>query len=247
MDSTWENGMAEAVTREAVTAYFPNERVNTRLHPVPAYNSIYVKNAKAACSTILLWLHRVHTGDHSFTPPRQGIHKTHSLPTIGQVGWNRVLHMLSGSAVRFTFVRDPISRVESAYRDKFVHTRSYAGRAGIQQAIGLPEDPRGPVTFEQFVAALEVLERENPTHMNPHWRPQHLNVMHPLVEYDFIGRLENFHADMSRLRELTGMPDVPVENRNVTPKESTSLFDGRPDLVRSVRQIYATDFELYGY
>jgi hypothetical protein len=27
----------------------------------------------------------------------------------------------------------------------------------------------------------------------------------------------------------------------------TSVYDGRPDLVRRVQQVYAEDFEIYGY
>ena len=83
--------------------------------------------------------------------------------------------------------------------------------------------------------------------MDPHWRPQHLNLMHGLVEYDLVGRLENFAGDLARVRELAGLPDVPIEVRNVVAKPSDRLVDGHPGLLRKVRTIYARDFELYGY
>ena len=83
--------------------------------------------------------------------------------------------------------------------------------------------------------------------MNPHWRPQHLNLMHGLLEYDLVGRVETFDTDLAKVREQTGMPEVPVAVQNVAARRGDSLFDGRPDLLRRVRDIYARDFELYGY
>jgi hypothetical protein len=116
-------------------------------------------------------------------------------------------------------------------------------RIKIRRALGLPKDHDQELTFDQFVAALEA---QAPIRMDAHWRPQHLNLMHPLIEYDLVGRLESFDADLARVREATGLPDVPCPNRNRTKRDG-SLFDGRPDLRRRVEQVYARDFELYGY
>jgi hypothetical protein len=71
-------------------------------------------------------------------------------------------------------------------------------------------------------------------------------LMHPLIEYDLVGRLETFDTDLARIREATGLPDVPCPARNRTKRDG-SLFDGRPELLRKVCDIYATDLELYGY
>ncbi len=72
--------------------------------------------------------------------------------------------------------------------------------------------------------------------------------MHPVVDYDVIGRLESFDSDLVRIREMAGLPDTPLSVRNVGPAGPwASLFDGRPDLLRRVRQFYAADFEIYGY
>jgi hypothetical protein len=71
--------------------------------------------------------------------------------------------------------------------------------------------------------------------------------MHGLVDLDYVGRLETFAADLERVRELTGMPQVPLKVRNARATVPDSLFNGRPDLLRRVRDVYARDFELYGY
>jgi hypothetical protein len=83
--------------------------------------------------------------------------------------------------------------------------------------------------------------------MNAHWRPQHLNLGHGLIEYDLVGRLETFATDIARIRETTGMPDIPLPQRNESKRGATGLMDGRPDLLRRACDIYARDFALYGY
>ncbi len=84
--------------------------------------------------------------------------------------------------------------------------------------------------------------------MDLHWRPQHLNLMHPLVSYDLVGHVETFDRDIATILRQVPLPDVSVESRNVSrSKPRDSVYDGRPDLVRRVQRIYATDFELYGY
>ena len=153
--------------------------------------------------------------------------------------------MLSGGAFRFAFVRHAVRRVESAYLDKIADPEKLRFRAQVRQALGQPPGPDAPVTLEEFVTALE---SQSPVEMNAHWRPQHLNLMHPVVDYDVIGRLESFDSDLVRIREMAGLPDTPLSVRNVGPAgPRASLFDGRPDLLRRVRQFYAADFEIYGY
>lgn len=230
-----------AISRKVLRRRFPDTNLSNHLRPLPEHGVIYVKNPKAACSTILVWLDRIHTRefDHEFT----NVHKPHRLPAVREVGWRRVSRMLSGEAYRFTFVRHPLRRFESAYWDKNVH--SVRWRPEVQRALGLPEDEGSSLTFEQF---LDAVEQQDPvTEMNGHWKPQHVNLMHPLVSYDRIGRLESFSEDLERVREEAGLPRVPLQVRNVSKHRGESVYDGRPDLVRRVEAIYATDYELYGY
>ena len=231
------------VTRDAISNYFPDGALTRRLQPLPDYGCIYVRNPRVGTGTTLLWLFRIHTGDHGFTPEKS-IHAEHKLPRVEDVGWDNVLRMLNGDAFRFTFVRDPARRVESAYLSKVVAHRRYPGRVALQQILGLPEGPDKELTFDQFITALEM---QDPLRMDVHWRPQHLNLMHGLVEYDLVGRLETFAADVARIREATGMPDAPIEPQHASNRPATGLLDGRPDLLRKVGDLDARDFALYGY
>jgi len=208
---------------------------------VPTLGCVYVKNAKAGCSTMMLWLHRAYTGDHAFMTKQ--IHREHGLPRPRETGWRTIVRMLDGDAFRFTFVRDPLARARSTWYAKFVLQRTVWGPR-LQPLLGLPVDPDTPLTFEQFVTALELQE---PMAMDEHWRPQHLNLMHPVVEYDYVGRLERFDDDFAVVRERAGLPDVPVTIPNSRGSGRPDPYDGRPDLVRRVQAVYAKDLELYGY
>jgi len=222
--------------------YFPGRPMARYLRPVPEHGVIYVKNPKAGSSTIMVWLDRLHTGEYD--SELQDMHKDHHLPTVHDVGRSEVLRMLSGTAYRFSFVRDPLRRFESVYWAKMVY--SHRWRKNIPAALGLDISPDTVVPFEQF---LSIVEQQDPvSEMDPHWRPQHVNLMHPLVIYDHVGRLESFEADIEHIREAAGLPLVPLEARNTSRRtETESVYDGRPDLVRRVEQLYATDIELYGY
>lgn len=233
----------EVVTWAGVRQFFIQWRIDTYIRPLPEYNLIYVKNPKAACSTVLAWLDRLHTGEHDAVI--RNIHRNNRLPTAREVGRRRVARMLSGNAYRFSFVRDPLRRFESVYWDKLVHDLGWRRRS-VPSTMGLPADPNEPVSFEQFLTAVE--QQDPVSEMDPHWRPQHVNLMHPLVRYDHVGRLENFAADLERIREEAGLPHVPIGARNKSTRTYTeSVYDGRPDLARRVERLYATDFELYGY
>jgi hypothetical protein len=221
--------------------YFPHHRLGTYLRPLPSHNVIYVKNPKAGCSAILVWLDRIHTGEHDVE--FVNVHKEHRLPTVHQVGRRVVLAMLSGAAYRFSFVRNPLSRFESVYWDKLVN-KAHNWGSDIRVAMGL--EAHGAVSFERFLTAVE--QQDPITEMDPHWRPQHVNLLHPLITYDHVGRLESLADDLERICEEAGLPYVPIEVRNASRRPVThSVYDGRPDLVRRVEQIYATDFDLYGY
>ena len=234
---------ASAVSWKEMQAFFPHRRIANHIRPLPDEGVVYVKNPKAGCSTILVWLDRIHTGefDHVFT----NVHKQHRLPDVRRSVGRRSCGCCPATAYRFSFVRNPVRRFESVYWDKIVHKR-HRWRSGTGGSLAMEVEPGGVVSFEQFLTAVE--HQDPLSEMDPHWRPQHINLMHPLVTYDRVGRLEDFDAELEIIREEAGLPQVPHQVRNPSKKKaSDSVFANRPDLLRRVEQIYAEDMELYGY
>jgi len=229
------------VTWAEMREYFPHRPLAYHLHALPEHGIVYVKNPKAACSTILLWLDRLHTGDHDFSP--NNVHADNRLPKVSSIGRRRVARMLSGEAYSFTFVRDPLRRFQSAYLDKIVNSTGW--RTEIQAALGEEPDEERPVSLDDFVTAIE--QQDPVSEMNPHWRPQHINVMTSLIQYDHIGRIETFATDIEIISKAADLPPVPIEARNVAETRRIDIFADRPDLEERIRAIYAEDFETFGY
>ncbi len=223
--------------RRQLNRFFPGVPLASRIEALPDLGLVYVRNPKVGTSTMLAWLDLLHTGHE-----RDRVRGDLSWPAPDQVGWDRVMRMLDGEAFRFSFVRDPVTRFESAWRSKILSPGRV--RARLDARLGRDPDAAEPLGFEEFLAAVE---QQDPLAMDIHWRPQHLTLMHPVQDYDHLGRMETFDADIQLIRQRLGLPHAPAQARNVSPTDRPSAYEGRPDLVERVRALYARDLELYGY
>lgn len=226
--------------RRQLGRFFPGMPLAGRIEALPDLGLVYVRNPKVASSTLLDWLDWMNSGEEP--APGRHVRRDNSLPKPREVGWERVMRMVDGDAFRFSFVRDPLTRFESAYRSKIEKRRPPRGQ--ILEVLGRADEPASEVTFEDFLRAVE---QQEPLHMDIHWRPQHLNLMHPVFTFDMLGRLERFDQDIQEIRRQLALPSVPARSRNVRRSDQPSEYEGRPDLVERVRALYARDLELYGY
>ena len=77
------------ITKEAMLPFHASTQgLVQALIPLPDHGVVYVRGPKAACSTLKLWAHRIHTGDHTFDPGH--VHKETAVPMAHQVGWDVV-------------------------------------------------------------------------------------------------------------------------------------------------------------
>jgi len=208
---------------------------------------VYLANQKAACSTLKLAMSRWELRQPEYTPTK--IHKDKALLDPIQFGWDRTVQWLSSKDVFiFTFVRDPRTRILSAYFDKIAPRGSRSNqpfRTEVQKLLGLDIEQSTSISFDQFLDAIE--REDDPRMLNPHWRPQHLNTLHKLVRTDFVGAIEKFDEDLDELKRLANLPDIPIEVRNQRQKIAEDLLSGRADRRRRIESIYAGDFEAFGY
>ncbi|XP_061102962.1 carbohydrate sulfotransferase 8-like [Conger conger] len=110
------------------------------------------------------------------------------------------------------FVREPLERLVSAFRDKFENPNSYyhpvfgkpiiskyranASQAALRTGTG--------VTFKEFMQYL--LDVHRPVGMDIHW--EHVNQLCSpcLLDYDFIGKFETMEEEANFLLRRTGAP-----------------------------------------
>ena len=148
---------------------------------------------------------------------------------------------------KFSFVRNPYSRLISAYKDKILGMGIRKNTKPFLKKINWKGNE--PPTIDEFI---RTICQQNADSMDWHWMPQNRLLMKEIIKYDFIGKLEDFNADMeSVLTEL----NVPAEKaRELLAKSINASIDKVKDPIEisesSARMFYEyfkEDFELFGY
>lgn len=219
------------------------QRFRNVMHISRTFNYVYVANPKAACSTLKLILSKAETNDPDFTP--ESLHHRKHLPllTPNKLKKREQAALFDGSYYLFSFVRHPFKRALSAYTDKILGNRKQ--KREILEAMGKAEEKLSyPISFDDFVA---VISDQDPATLNPHWRPQHLNLAIDLIAYDFIGHLENFNADLAQVRAQLKLPDfgIPHKNRKSHKASATQVIS--PETRLKLGALYADDLQSFSY
>ncbi|MEE6502127.1 hypothetical protein FKM82_004419 [Ascaphus truei] len=164
--------------------------------------------------------------------------------------------------LKFVFVREPLERLVSAYRNKFTRTYNTAfhKRYGTKIIERHRRDPshealeRGDdVTFEEFLYYLvdPRTQREEP--FNEHWERVH-SLCHPcIVHYDVVGKYETLEEDARYLLQLIGVGDgikFPSSSKTTrtTDGMAAEFFEGVNRFYqRRLFNLYKMDFLLFNY
>ncbi len=161
---------------------------------------IYMKNHKAACTTILATLIRyqqAHLGQPVTTVAESVIHKPPArLMQNGRrsLDTGRALAFLNDPQYfRFTVIRDPIARTVSAYADKMV--KGGKQKAALMRHLGRPAE--ADITLSEF---LDIIAQDSGARdVDRHWRSQRKEISYDTVTYDFIGDMRDLDGAMSKV------------------------------------------------
>ena len=147
--------------------------------------------------------------------------------------------------LRFAVVRNPYTRLVSAWRSKVlvcdpgfedVYKKLRGSLPGISN--------KSLISFEEFV---EFIERfEDLDLCNPHWRRQTAQLLHPAISFNFIGTTEKIGEVLDRLQRHIGT-DTPLQlsPSNASGSRKDPLFTA--DLADRVYSLYRRDFDAFGY
>lgn len=158
---------------------------------------------------------------------------------------------------KFMFVRHPMDRLLSAYRNKFgEHFQAFEAKYGAHIVKHFrpnpPEHPKGnDVTFAEFLAY--VASTENSL-LNEHWSP-YVDLCQPcFVDYDYIGHFEFLEEDALfllstlKLDKIVHYPKKQSYYHPVTEEDKVAYFEGSPSKVlQDVITKFALDFQMFGY
>ena len=158
---------------------------------------------------------------------------------------------------KFMFVRHPMDRLLSAYRNKFgEHFRNFELKYGVYIVQNFrpnpPVHPKGDdVSFSEFLAYVAGTENSL---LNEHWSP-YVDLCQPCyVNYDYVGYFESIEEDalflLSTLK-LDKLVHYPKKQRYysiLSEEERAAYFENVPPTVlQDVTNKFALDFQLFGY
>ena len=154
----------------------------------------------------------------------------------------------------FLFVRDPMERVLSAYKNKFLLDNNYFHRT---YGRGIIKRYRPNATKEALETGSGVTFPEFTRHVvEVNWRDEHWQsfdkLCHPCaVNYDFIGRFENLYEEASYLIKKAGIDDRVSSHSfhsSNTAADMLHYYSQIPkERILQMAKIYESDYEMFGY
>ncbi|XP_078683985.1 carbohydrate sulfotransferase 14-like isoform X1 [Branchiostoma floridae x Branchiostoma belcheri] len=225
------------------------------------YRFLYCYVPKVACTT---WKRVISVLEGRFSNPE---HIPMDMYKFHMQNWTYLSHYPAASVAyrlqhyyKFMFVRDPLARLVSAFRDKFerrMEAFSLKEAWNIlekyrQGPLSLPDVSHPNITFQEFV---QYVVDTPPRSMNQHWRP-YLDVCQPCaIHYDFVGHLDTLEDDAKTILSAVGADDkvaFPARSSfySHTSSEETVnhyLSQLSPELFQKLVSKYERDYNIFGY
>ncbi len=235
------------------------------------YRTLYCYVPKAACTNwkrTFLYLNNVAKNS---TEAKLKTHKMENYKTLAKIPEDEALFILQ-SYSKFIFVRNPISRALSAYREKFATFKKrgrsqwvidlantiydHFGNHTVSNVEDSPPHNGHNISFQEFVRYLGDHQSQIDVMGSEHWKPMS-DICYPCeIQYDAIGKFETFEVDsMHLLRRLKreDLLDVVLQKSDHHTGSSTDevLREYYSVLTPSEKEglnwRYRTDIELFDY
>lgn len=138
---------------------------------------------------------------------------------------------------KFAFVRNPWDRIVSCYSDRILN-KNTAKHSNLKECFDKD--------FEYFV---DYIDRQDLTTANRHIRLQ--TSLIPVNEIDFVGRIENFAADLAYVFKTVGIRDKEVRQQQLPKRNATDhkhysqYYNERTKEI--IARKYKEDIEAFGY
>lgn len=215
---------------------------------------VYVRIPKVANSSIKNLIYRMESFHPNEKIREKLTHDIHYGPVIrpSMLGFNSPLlyrALFTGPFFRFTFVRNPYARALSNYLDRYMARHSTVRRQVNASAERLGLLPAGE-DIVSFPAYLQAIAGMKPRGMDIHLTPQVTEALADLIPYDFVGGFETLAEDMTTIAQRVWKVDeIDLGFQSPSRTNATDrLRDAYTnDEIALVNQIYARDFETFGY
>ncbi len=227
----------------------------TSLRYSPYHGLTYISNQKCGCTSMQYTLWRDFHLGQGITTLNSNVHDYARSPFLSRAKdiYQYSIDNFEASSF-FTVVRNPYARVLSAYLHQVMRGNLFEwlvhkmkmqfGKSGAWEihAKMVNVSPWSRPNFHNFLVALT---KAPPSEMGSHFRPQIYNVLWGTVKYDHVGYLE----DLSETIDYLSSQHIDMKKRSYHGKnavEKIKKYFG-PEEVALVQQIYADDFDGFGY
>lgn len=215
-------------------------------HISDARRFVYVETPKVACTTIKRAL-QIIENNGSTAGLSDNVHDRHVSPLqkLSSSDFEVKEIYTSGDLFRFCFVRDPFTRIVSAYLDKLVINNWERKR----RLPTLGYKPTASISLKTF---LKTIRAQKPENMDIHWMPQAVLLRPDTVFYDVIGRFETFQVHFEKVISkiepsfLAGNSDFDFSKHKTGANSKAIELIGSEE-ADLIRELYAKDFEIFDY
>lgn len=236
------------------------QQLVTNAYFSPRHQLLYIATPKVACTTLKWWFADlvgiqpsiVQSSISLESDPELVIHDSFAQVAPEYTGSNAArlaAALVSPDYFRFCIVRNPFTRIFSAWQSKWLlgeslQIDSYPNAFDVR-TINSVSDIR--LAFECFLRAVSAVG--DMSHHDVHVAPQWALLEPEQIAYTVIGQIEDpsvllnaltIHLGPSFRNPLAGLQS----NVSLLPYSPSWISD---ESVRLIRKIYARDFELFGY
>ncbi|XP_039259617.2 carbohydrate sulfotransferase 11-like [Styela clava] len=231
----------------------------TRLYFSDRYKLLACLIPKVGCTSFKKVLLMSESLTNETNPKKiKGVHDTANrlllLSNLGDI--TEIKHRLL-TYYKVMMVREPLHRVLSAYRDKFLGNmdpifqkmanKIHSKFTNSHEQI---DNSSQSISFEEF--ANFVSQMSSTKINNRHWEFYYRLCSPCIIKYDYIAKLETVDEDMDYIMDKVGMtnksfPQNYPPQKRTNDKKVAEYFKNLPELKKSLIRKYKYDFELFGY
>ncbi len=221
----------------------PGDLVLMAMHSVTFADgrAIYIKNSKAACTTIT---HQIYEWDHGRPYAGTTIHRDLSL-SQGLWAYPDIVKCLGDpSCLKVTALRDPVARCVSGFTNFVLDqsNRNYVRHRRSLERMGLHNDLDDSAKFDLFLDYIAACIGTDVKRMDEHFQPQFYSLRPDRIAYDVIGRVETLHDDLSVIAARLDLPPPPAPEKATRKNASHRRFAPSSAQIDRIKDLYAVDY-----